>query len=333
MSALTLAIAGDVMLGRLVAEALGERGPRSVWGDVLPVVRAADLFLLNLECALTREDTPWRDGEEKAFYFRADPSAVAALTEARVAFASVANNHVLDFGERGLVETLETLDGAGIAHAGAGRDEGEAGASAVLTAAGTRIAVVCFGDHPEAWSAGPRRAGINYTPVSPEARTFARVARSLEAARGVADLVVLSIHWGPNMRAFPTAVFRDFAHMAMDAGADAFWGHSAHVVQGIELHRRGPILYDTGDLIDDYAVDPELRNDLSALFLLRVADHRVVDVELLPVTIRDRRAMVARGADRDWFVRALSERTAPLGTGLESAGAHVRVRPRTLSKA
>jgi poly-gamma-glutamate capsule biosynthesis protein CapA/YwtB (metallophosphatase superfamily) len=261
---LRLALAGDVMLGRNVAEAIAARGFGSPWGDVLPLIRGADLFLINLECALTRSAERWRDGSFKTFYFRAGPEVVETLRLARVDFACLANNHAADFGMEGLLETVRVLDEAGIAHTGAGEDEKAARAPALLAAGGFRIGVTAFADHPEQWAAGPGRPGINYIPVSTEARVLRRVEAAIAAARKDADFVVFTIHWGPNMRNRASSDFRDFARAVLSAGADLFWGHSAHVVQGIEFWGGKVILYDTGDFVDDYAVDGELRNDLSA---------------------------------------------------------------------
>ena len=316
-ASLTLALAGDVMLGRLVNESLARGAVGRPWGDVLAHLRAADLFFVNLECALTSRTERWTDGQYKPFYFRADPAAgVAALRAAGVDFASVANNHIADFGLEGLRDTIEALDRAGIAHAGAGRDAASARAPARLTANGTRISVVAFADYPVAWRAGEASPGINYAPVSLEPEPFDNVARQLALAREGADLVVCSIHWGPNMRATPTLEFRAFAHRVIDAGADIFWGHSAHVVQGIEFRRGRAILYDTGDLVDDYAVDDRLRNDLSAVFLLTVSPPAVQELEILPVRIDDLQVNLARGRDRDWFLEQFRARCAQLGTGL-----------------
>jgi poly-gamma-glutamate capsule biosynthesis protein CapA/YwtB (metallophosphatase superfamily) len=112
----------------------------------------------------------------------------------------------------------------------------------------------------------------------------------------------------------PSREFREFARRVIGAGADVFWGHSAHVVQGIELMDGSPILYDTGDFVDDYAVDPDLRNDQSALFVLQVGLHRVERLEVLPVTISDRQVRLARGSDRDGFVQRFSALCVEMGT-------------------
>jgi poly-gamma-glutamate synthesis protein (capsule biosynthesis protein) len=311
---LTLAIAGDVMLGRVVNDTIARRGFAYPWGDVLAARDRADLFLINLECALTASTRRWSDGGEKTFYFGAEPAVVETLRIGRVGFVSLANNHAGDFGDEGLLETLRVLDEAGIAHAGAGPSLQAARAPAHLTSRGVRVGVVAFADYPREWAATDGSPGINYTSVDAAGAGFADVRGAIAEARRDADVVVFSIHWGPNMRARPTATFRDFAHRVIDAGVDIFWGHSAHVVQGIEMWHRGVILYDTGDFVDDYAVDPELRNDRSALFFVRLAQAGIECVELLPVQIDDMQVNVARGAAREWFTRRATTLCAEMGT-------------------
>lgn len=312
----TLIFGGDTMLGRTVAEHLAAHGRLAVWKDVLPALWEADLVLVNLECALTRNRVEWSNGERKAFSFRADPSAVEALTAAGIDFVSLANNHVLDYGVDGLRETLEVLDRAGIAHAGAGMDLSAAERPARLIADGMRVAVVACADHPEAWAAGPGRPGIRFVRIGSET-DLERIARSLSDARTGSDLVVLTLHWGPNMRDRPSKEFRKLARAAIDAGADVVWGHSAHVVQGVELHDGRPILYDTGELVDDYAVDQELRNDLGALFRVHVRGSVVDEVTVLPIRIDDMRTGRAAGEDRVWLVEKFRSLCAALRSEVE----------------
>ena len=97
---LTLALIGDVMLGRGVDAALKSMRPQDMWGDVLPHLLQADLRIANLECALTRHAQPWTRSC-KLFHFRADPGAVRFLQAARIDACSLANNHILDFEEHG----------------------------------------------------------------------------------------------------------------------------------------------------------------------------------------------------------------------------------------
>jgi poly-gamma-glutamate synthesis protein (capsule biosynthesis protein) len=311
---LTLVFAGDVMLGRQVNESLDPGNPARPWGDVLPLMKAGDLTFVNLECALTERAERWTDGSYKPFYFRADPGAVATLVAAGVDCVSVANNHIADYGLGGLRDTLAVLDRAGIANAGAGLDRWSAREPAQLAVDDFRVRVVAFADYPAEWNAGPTSPGMNYTPVSLAPEEFSEVTHQLALARERADLVVFSIHWGPNMRAWPTPEFRAFAHAVIDAGADVFWGHSAHVPQGVEFHRGRPILYDTGDLLDDYAVDPHLRNDLSALFFVHVRPPVVEDVEIVPVQITDLQVNLAQGHGRNWFLERFTARCAEFDT-------------------
>jgi poly-gamma-glutamate synthesis protein (capsule biosynthesis protein) len=316
---IAIALAGDVMLGRLVNDVIRGRGFGHPWGDILPVIRHSDLFLVNLECALTAHTQHWTDGEEKAFYFRADPPVVQTLQISGVDFASLANNHAGDFETAGLVETLRVLDGAGIAHAGAGRNLAEAALPAVLTADRYRIGIIAFTDYPVAWAAAPGRPGVNYTKVSIHPKHFGKIESGIRAARALADLVIFSIHWGPNMVSRPSPEFKEFARAVIDAGADVFWGHSAHVVHGVEVWHGKPILYDTGDFVDDYMVDRDLRNDLSALFLLHARPPAVDEVELVPVKIDAMRVNRAHGAERDWFARRFSGLCAEMSTPVRSS--------------
>src|SRR5687768_13900902 len=110
----TLALTGDVMLGRLVNEAIAHRGFAYPWGDTLSLLQDIDAVCINLECALTRHTKRWAGDPDKPFVFRADPDAVETLRIGRVRFAALANNHILDFGEDGLLETVAVLDRAGI---------------------------------------------------------------------------------------------------------------------------------------------------------------------------------------------------------------------------
>ena len=315
-----LALTGDVMLGRGVAEALASGEIAHPWGDVLPVMQSQDGVLVNLECALTRETERWRNGAEKAFYFRADPSAARLLRTAGVRFAGLANNHAGDFGSKGLLETVATLDAVGIAHAGAGADLAAASVPARIELRGVRVSVIAFADHPVSWAAGGSIPGIRFFTPGDDAEDFEPIARAIAEARRGADFVIFSSHWGPNMRLHPPALFRRFARRVLDSGADLFWGHSAHVVQGIEIWQGKPILYDTGDFVDDYAIDSELRNDLSALLLLDLEDGAVRRLDLLPVQIRDRSVWIARAAEREFFVKRMTELCAELGTELEDRG-------------
>jgi poly-gamma-glutamate capsule biosynthesis protein CapA/YwtB (metallophosphatase superfamily) len=311
MTMTTLALTGDVMLGRGVNETLPDVRPEEPWGDVLPLLLSADLRIINLECAITEHKRPW-SRTPKVFHFRADPLAIEVLRAAGVDACSLANNHTLDFEEKGLLDTLEHLEEAGIRYAGAGRNLEEAARPALLKGG---VALVAFTDNEPPFASGPDKPGTNYLPVSVEPGVLRRVEEAIEAAREAgANTVVFSNHWGPNMVERPREIFRRFARAVVDRGADVYYGHSAHVFQGVEIYRGKPILYDTGDFIDDYAVDPKLRNDRSFLFLVGVEGGDLRRLELFPVALPYARVELARGNEREAILERMVDLSAEMGT-------------------
>lgn len=309
-----IGVAGDVMLGRLVNDDIRDTGPEHPWGNLRPTLRSLDAFLVNLECAITSRVEKWRNGYHRPFHFRADPAAVETLHAGRVDFASIANNHIGDFGPQGLLDTIVALDRAGIMHAGAGRDLGAARAPALLQVGGLRVAVLAFADYPDTWAATGSLPGLNFTRVSVSDEDFASVATAIDAARAQSDFVIFSMHWGPNMREHPPDEFRHFAHRVVDSGAALFWGHSAHILQGVEFRDGAAILYDTGDFIDDYVVDHERRNDLSALVIVDALPHEVSSLTICPVRIDEMQVNRAQGDDHTWVMRRMEVLCADFGS-------------------
>jgi poly-gamma-glutamate capsule biosynthesis protein CapA/YwtB (metallophosphatase superfamily) len=306
--ALRLALAGDTMLGRGVAERL-RADPRAplVAPEVAEAVASADLFVLNLECCISERGERLPD-PHKRFFFRAPPVAAERLAELGVDAVTLANNHALDYGPVALLDTLDHLDRAGIAHVGAGADADAARAPATISADAVRLRVVAASDHPADCAAGPARPGIAYADLH---RGEVPVWL-LDAARpdAGASAVVVTPHWGPNMRAEPLARVRRAAAALVGAGATLVAGHSAHVFQGVAGH----VLYDLGDFVDDYAVDPELRNDLGLLWLVTFDDHGPRRLEALPLTLEHCHTRLATGDDARWVVRRFLALCGRLGT-------------------
>jgi poly-gamma-glutamate synthesis protein (capsule biosynthesis protein) len=310
-----IAFMGDVMLGRLVDERLRTAAPASVWGDTLPVLAGADLRIANLECVLARGGTPWPG---KVFHFRSAPQNVACLTAAAIDAVSLANNHTLDYGPGALLESVAALDAAGIRHAGAGADDDAAWSPAVVRAGGLDVGLVAFTDNTPDWAAAPRSPGVAYAPVDAAHPLGRRLREVVRATRPAVDVLIVSAHWGGNWGAEVPAEHRALAHVLVEDGADLVFGHSPHIVRGIEVHRGHPIIYGAGDFIDDYAVDPAERNDQSFIFMLDLgggvrdggARPRLL---LWPTLIVDRRAVLAGRAARPIAAR-MERLCAALGT-------------------
>jgi hypothetical protein len=202
----------------------------------------------------------------------------------------------MDFGTTALEDTLDHLADAGIAVSGAGRTLAGAREPAAVTVDGCTVALVSLTDNTPEFAAGPDSPGTAYVEFdldSPETRRVVEGAL-VRAREHDPDLLVASLHWGPNMVEEPTEQFRAFARWLVDEGVDVVYGHSAHVFQGIERYRDGLVLYDTGDFVDDYAVDPRLRNDRGFLFEVTVAGTGDLRrLRLRPTEIRDRAVHVA----------------------------------------
>lgn len=310
--AVTLALAGDTMLGRGVAEQIAASGPHGLFsGGVREAFAAADLALVNLECCVSDRGRRW-DAPGKPFHFRSPPAAVDALTDLGVDCVTLANNHALDYGPDALEDTLGLLEGAGIGCVGAGADEQEAWQSVVLEAGGMRIAVVGVTDHPPDFAAGPGRPGVAFADLQKDVPD--RLLEQIRRLREDNDVVLVLPHWGPNMTQEPLRYVRRAAEAIVDAGATLVAGSSAHVFHGVSW----PVLFDLGDFIDDYAVDGLLRNDLGLLFLVTLDGAGPSRIEALPLRLDYCRTRLAGPADHLWIGERFTRACAAFGTRVEA---------------
>jgi len=358
---LTIFLCGDVMTGRGVdqilphpgdpglreqhvpdariyvrlAEAVSGPIPRPAgydwpWGDALPVLDglAPDARVINLETSITGRDT-FAPG--KGIHYRMSPANTGCLVAAHPDVCTLANNHVLDFGPGGLADTLDALGRAGLAAAGAGRDEITAGQPAAIGVAGRgRVLVFACGTPssgiPPDWAAGPGRPGLNVLPDL-SARTADQLISRLQRARQPGDVLVVSIHWGPNWGYDVPADQVGFAHRLLDGGADVIHGHSSHHPRPVEVYRGKLILYGCGDCIDDYegiTGHAEYRDDLRLLYFAAVdpGTGRLAGLRMAPMQARKMRLQPASGADTRWLAGLLGGISRRFGTrvGLEPDG-------------
>ncbi len=316
MDDIRLLLAGDVMLGRQVNRMLRICPPEYPWGDTLPIFRDADFRVCNLECSITGRGEPW---PAKVFHFRTDTKNVAVLGAGGINCVSLANNHTLDLGYQGLADTLQILSAAQIHHPGAGMNAAAAFAPALATVRGMKIAVLAFTDNEPQWEAGETTPGIAYVPVDFEEERAARLFEAIRVAKSHSDFVIVAAHWGPNWGYSPQPRHIPFAHRMIDLGADIIFGHSGHVFQGIEVYRRRPILYCTGNFVDDYAVDEEERNDESFIFVVEVRAGQPRSLRLHPTVISNCQANLAPEAQATDIVRKMSK----LCTRMKTAVFHV----------
>lgn len=307
----TIALAGDTMLGRRVAAELERRPPETLFApEVVEIAREADLMVVGLECCISERGDPW-PAPGKPFFFRAPPRSLQALVRLGVSCVTLANNHALDYGAVALDDTLDHLFDHEIAAVGAGPDVATARRPAVLEAAGVRVAVVALTDHPADFAAGRDAPGVAYADLRRAVPDW--VIDTITEARAVADIVLVSPHWGPNMVSRPVPHVLRSAEVLTGAGATVVAGHSAHVFHGVS----GRVLYDLGDFIDDYAVDPVLRNDLGLLWLITVDASGPSRLEVVPLVLELAHTRLAAGEERGWIVDRFRSACAEFGTPVE----------------
>ncbi|MGC9667408.1 CapA family protein [Planosporangium sp. 12N6] len=220
---ITLAFAGDVHFTERTAPLLDD--PATAFGPIATVLRDADLTMLNLETAITDRGTP----EPKQYHFRAPVTAFDAVRAAGVDVVTLANNHVLDYGQVGLADTLDNAKRAGFPFVGVGRAAAEAYAPLYVTVKGVKVALLAFSQVHElesTWVAKPNRPGVAM------ALDLDRATGAVATARKNADLVIVFNHWGQEGKSCPNGEQKTFAAKLAAAGADLIIGSHAHTLQG-----------------------------------------------------------------------------------------------------
>ncbi|MDQ9171242.1 CapA family protein [Oxalobacteraceae bacterium R-40] len=327
MQSVRVIFGGDVMLGRNVAEYIQRYGPSYPLGPVAPLMRSADLTIVNLECAIT-SSTDWWSGEAKAFYFGAPPQACESLVDAGIDMVSLANNHILDFDFEGLRQTLQHLQRRGILYAGSGENLRDAMAPAKIERKGITFGMVAFCDHQMDFAAEKARPGMAYIDLDDETRALEIFENSLAPLRkDRIDWPILSLHWGPNMVFRPSAAFRRIAHGAIDMGWKMLFGHSAHVFHGVEIYKGYPIIYAAGDLVDDYYVAPDFLNDHQLLLEIQLDSARIRYIRFHPVFIDECQTRPATPAQCGYTVDQMTALCKELGSTVDYSSLNIRGKP------
>lgn len=349
----TLFLSGDVMVGRgidqilphpvgpriyepcataatdYVALAEAANGPiakpvdfRYVWGDALFELdrRRPDARIVNLETAVTKSDRP----APKGINYRMGPDNIGVISAAYIDCCILANNHVLDWGHSGLVETLATLRHRNIKCAGAGRNSIEAKAPVILPIGDKgRVLVYALGSVdsgiPNGWAATETQPGIDLLPDL-SLQTAHRIAENIRARRQPRDIVVVSIHWGPNWGyAVPDEHIAFARRLVDEGGADVVHGHSSHHAKAIEIYRGRLILYGCGDFVNDYegiAGHAAYRGDLAVMYLptVHASSGILAGLAMIPFQIRNFRLNRVSRADAEWLKQTLGTEGRRFGT-------------------
>jgi poly-gamma-glutamate synthesis protein (capsule biosynthesis protein) len=241
----TVVSGGDTMADRRVKTFIQERGADAVFAGIAPLLRTADVAWVNLESPLTTIDDPWPG---KDVHFQGDPRLATGLADAGVDLVNMANNHAVDQGRAGLLDSIRRLERAGVQVVGAGRDAAAARRPVIVrTSGGATVGFLGWADIIWPGFAAGSAAGV--ATASPDMSLVEQAIRDLKRR---VDYVVVCFHWGIEYTDTPIASQVAEAHAAVDAGADLVIGHHPHVLQGVQLYRGRLIAYSLGDLVFDH---------------------------------------------------------------------------------
>jgi poly-gamma-glutamate capsule biosynthesis protein CapA/YwtB (metallophosphatase superfamily) len=293
---LSLIAVGDIMLDGRARAVVAERGADYPFAAVLPLLRRAPIVLGNLEGPFARVARP----ERRNHSYRVHPRLAHALQRAGLTIVTLANNHLLDCGRAGVVETLEALDQAGVAAVGAGVDERAAHTPVIRVTGGVRVGVLGYYWNRRCAARGSLPGSAMDPPQA--------LAADIGALRPQVDRVIVTFHWGVPYERQPSSTDQAKARLAVDYGADVVIGHHPHIVQPAELYRGRPIFYSVGNFAFGTG---NSRAEGLAVGVRFEAQQTIVEVYPLYVKNRDPRVnyqpQVLRGRAAERVLRQLLE--------------------------
>jgi len=296
-----------------------DRNLQYLWGSTLPELEIMKPVarIINLETAVTRSGNPWKG---KNIHYRVSPENAETLRELNpngTLVTTLANNHALDWGRRGLEDSLHTLKKLGIAVAGAGRDADEAASPAVVRVSQHhRVLVFGLGHKsskiPEGWKADSTHSGINTAEFTKQ--DLQRFAEQVKKFRRRGDIVVASVHWGGNWGFEIPEEQQAFARQLVDvADVDIVHGHSSHHFKGLELYKERLLMYGAGDYLNDYEGikgghnHQKFKSNIGFMYFVDydVSNRRVAQLILTPTQLRNFRVEAPTEMDLQWALRTL----------------------------
>lgn len=299
-----------------------------IWGYAKKVIakEGPELTIVNLETAITTSDDFWPN---KGIHYRLHPENTRVIKALGIDICTLANNHSLDWGYRGLKESIESLRSNKIYPLGAGDTRTDAEKPYIKKISNSqRLLVFAFGSPSSgvypSWAASSKQAGLAYLRFSP--RDLSRVKDLVRSHRKKDDIVILSLHWGPNWGYNIAAKHQNFAHRLIDEGlVNLVFGHSSHHPKGVEFYRNVPIIYGAGDLINDYEGinsrrTAKYRGHIGGMYLLNFAlNSKNVDAVIFyPSTVKKFRVEAVNSDDFAWISKKLQQESARLNTTVTS---------------
>ena len=305
----SLIVVGDIMLGDHARNALKRGGIDYPFEAILPLLKSASIVLGNLEGPLARMSAR----EARNYSYRVNPDLAAALTRAGINVLTLANNHALDCGREGVLETLEALASAGADAIGAGADRRAAHQPLIRRAGPWRVGLLGYYWNQRCAATADLPGAAMATPDNLKA--------DIGALKDRVDRVLVTFHWGVPYYSRPSQKNRARARLAVDCGADVVIGHHPHIVQPFEIYRGRPIFYSVGN----FTFGSRNSHAEGLLVAIRFEDAQTT-VSAYPLYVKNRdprvrfQPKVLRGAGADRALRRLAEMSGPDGADLTIEG-------------
>lgn len=234
----------------------------------------ADISMINLENPLTERGTKI----EKKYNYRAKPDYVQILLNSGIDIVTLANNHIYDYGESGIYDTIKHLDENNIYYVGAGRNQNEARHPVIFNIKGYKIAYFAY--------YGTQKHGESFPATEDSAGTALRnldiIQEDLRRYRNKVDFITVNFHWGDEKADHPGQDQIYFAHKVIEGGADVIVGHHPHVLQGVEKYQNKIIAYSLGNFIFGGNSRP---TEDSVILEIRITKSGEIDASVIPVRI------------------------------------------------
>lgn len=314
---IVICLVGDVLLASGVGESIAANGPDYPWKDTADVLKESDIAIANLECAVSTRGDPEPD---KEYTFRALPRVLDGAVKAGVDVLTLANNHVLDFGQEAMLDTINYIKEKKMLTAGAGLNEDEATLPAIVEIGGKKVAVLAFSRiiPRSSWIAGKEKPGLA------SGHNYQMMMDRVKATDQEADITVVSMHWGDETEDYPDRKEVQLAHALVDAGADIVVGHHPHVLQGIEFYQGKVIAYSLGNFIFTMASGKAMEGAI-----LQVTDgggEEGYGARIIPTYINNGTTRILKGADRKMVLDRFAQLCEPFNTTIDTNNGSLQLR-------
>lgn len=292
---ITVSLVGDILLDRGVESVISDKGLDYPYQNVKGLLKKSGIVMGNLECTLSKGGTPVL--KDRYLTFQADPENAAKLRKAGFTVLNLANNHAMDFGSEGLLQTLEALQVNNLSWAGAGHNREESLKPLYIHKEGTIIGFLSFSAFPP--------EGYFYFEDRPNVAHINEMALDacISQAKESCDILLVSFHWGREFDFYPNEQQKNWAHRAIDHGADMVIGHHPHVLQGIEQYKGKMIFYSLGNFIFDRQIPRE--TDKTIIVNVKIRNRRIQQTDIIPVAIENSRPRVLTGEQAETVLKRL----------------------------